>query len=354
MSLVGLGADEMRFELFNDDLRVAEFNYDKGIITGFSPVIHDLLPKQLLNGGPEMFSLWLSERAIDLNTFQHRELMQELMGSRDRIAIALTSRMFSITDTFTCFPKGDFRPRESLWQADTQEAVSDFVLISSDTSLRQHSVITPNASTDGSFPKTWKHENGQWWLYKIQSPQATRSEREISHVLRACGWDAAEYAYVGSRRSRIKSKNFVEKGTFFEPYDSFRFMFANKEDADEVIYGNLSSLGRGFEQQYRRILLADALFMNTDRHMRNFGVIRSSQTGQVLRMATNFDNNQAYLSNKGTPYSSVMLRMFAAQFGITQADRDDLTQLIKASEKRSFLQEAVQAGKGFLDSHPKL
>lgn len=67
------------------------------------------------------------------------------------------------------------------------------ILISSDTSLRNRNIATPNASMDGSFPKTWKFEIGAWWLYKLQSATATRSERDISHVLMECGWDAAEY-----------------------------------------------------------------------------------------------------------------------------------------------------------------
>ncbi len=338
----------MRYELFNDDLRIADFTYDKGVISAFSALIPELMPKQLVDGGPEMFSLWLSERAIDLNTFQHRELMQTLLGSRDRIAIALKTNMFSITDTFTCFPKGDFMPRESLWREETQQAVSDFILVSSDTSLRQRSFITPNASTDGSFPKTWKYEEGQWWLYKIQNTKATQSEREISQTLLDCGWHAARYEYAGSKRSMIKSKNFVEKGSFFEPYDSLRYMFGDKRDNEKVIYHNIASLGNSYEKAYRRILLADALFMNTDRHMRNFGVIRSSQTGEILSMAPNFDNNQAYLSNKGSPYSGMMLDLFKADFGLTKEDQQDLEDLIAASEKRRFLGEAVLTGKAFL------
>ena len=68
---------------------------------------------------------------------------------------------------------------------------------------------------------------------------------------------------------------------------------------DRVIYNNISSLGIAFEEAWIRILLADALFMNTDRHMRNFGFIRSAETGRVLRMAPNYDNNQAYTANPG-------------------------------------------------------
>lgn len=125
-----------------------------------------------------------------------------------------------------------------------------------------------------------------------------------------CGWDAAEYVYDDSKPNRIKTRNFVGEGEFFEPYDSLRYMFEDKSDNEAVIYANLCSLGPEFERAYRRILLADALFMNSDRHMRNFGAIRSVTTGDILRVVPNYDNNQAYKANKDVRYSGAMLCLF--------------------------------------------
>ena len=341
----------MRYFLYNADYPVAAFEYENGTIDLFEPLRPDLLPMQIRSASADGFSLWLQERAIDLNTLQHRQLANELLGSRDKTAIAILTHMFSISDTFTCFREGDFIPRGSLCRVEDQDIVSDFILVSSDTSLRLNRLITPNASTDGSFPKTWKYEDDAWWLYKIQSSDATRSEREISRVLIECGWDAAEYQYVGSYRTRIRSRNFVGQDEFFEPYDSLRFMFTDKSDDEETIYENLSSLGTEFEKAYRRILLSDALFMNTDRHMRNFGVIRSSKTGALLRMAPNFDNNQAYRANPGGRFTDSMLRSFRATFDLNPTDVADLTQLITACEKNKYLSPIADIGRSFLNNH---
>lgn len=339
----------MRYELYNADRKVAAFEYEQGTISRFDVTEAALLPMQIKNASADGFALWLQERAIDLNTFQHRQLASELIGSRDKTAIAILTHMFSISDTFTCFPEGEFIPRAQLCRVEDQDIVSDFILVSSDTSLRMNRVVTPNASTDGSFPKTWKFEDGEWWLYKIQSSDATRSEREISRVLMECGWDAAEYQYIGNYRTRIRSRNFVGENEFFEPYDSLRFMFENKSDDDLVIYKNIASLGETFEKAYRRILLSDALFTNTDRHMRNFGVIRSSITGEILRMAPNFDNNQAYRANPGGRFSDAMLRSFKASFGLTKEDTADLNALIEACRKNNYLAAAAEIGEKFLN-----
>lgn len=119
--------------------------------------------------------------------------------------------------------------------------------------------------------------------------------------------------YCSSNSIRFKTRNFVQPEEFFEPYDSFRFFFDDLSDDDDVIYRNIASLGTEFEEAWKRILLADAVFVNTDRHMRNFGVMRSSRTGAVLRLAPNFDNNQAYLANPSGTYSDGMLKLYMKQ-----------------------------------------
>ena len=271
---------------------------------------------------------------------QHRNMVNQLLGTRDKLTLALRTHMFSLSDTFTCFPKGTFIPRDALCSPEDQEAFSAFILLSSDTSIRQARPVTPNVSTDGSFTKTWKYEKGAWWLYKLQSSNATRSEVEIGKVLRQIGWSAAVYEYVGSYRTRVRSENFVGKGEFFEPYDSLRYMFDDTSDEDGVILTNLSSLGASFRRDWKRILAADAFFMNTDRHMRNFGVIRSSKTGDILRLAPNFDNNQAYTANP-MGYSSSMLRLFIRS--ADAEDRENLQILAEGCKGNKYLSQACQA-----------
>ena len=330
-----------RYVLFNDDVQVARFTADRSVITDFIPVKPELLPMQIRHASAEGFSSWLRDRAVDLNSVQHRNLMHELLGSRDKTTLALRTHMFSVSDTFTCFEEGAFIPRRQLCRPEDQNTVSDYILVSSDTSLHKLRVATPNASTDGSFTKTWRFENGAWWLYKLQSSAATEAEVEISRVLREIGWDGAEYDYVGRYRKRVKTRSFLQPKEFFEPYDSFRFFFDDPSDDDEVIYQNIASLGSPFEKAWKRILLADAVFANTDRHMRNFGFIRSSVTGEVLRLAPNFDNNQAYLANPSGTYSEGMLRMYMKRRD--SEDDENLEALCAALERHAYLKPACDA-----------
>ena len=75
--------------------------------------------------------------------------------------------------------------------------------------------------------------------------------------------------------------------------------------------------------------------------MRNFGFIRSSVTGEVLRMAPNFDNNQAYLANPSGTYSAGKLSMYMKK--ADSEDRENLGLLIETMKKHPYLWQAKEA-----------
>lgn len=330
-----------RYVLYNADTPAAVFDVEYSMVKAFVPKVPELLPMQIRSASAEGFMAWLRDRSIDLNTLLHRNLAYELLGSRDKVTLALMTHMFSISDTFTCFREGEFVSRTQICAPEEQSFVSRYVLISSDTSLRGMRVATPNVSTDGSFPKTWEYENGAWWLYKIQSVAATRAEVEISKVLQEIGWDAAEYRYVPNGKTKVRTKNFVGENEFFEPYDSFRYAFRNMSDDEEAVFQNIASMGEEFELAWRRIQLADAFFLNTDRHMRNFGVIRSASTGEVLRLAPNFDNNQALYANPSGKYSDGMLKLY--MHGAGEEMKALLRVLVEGAGRVKYFREAVEA-----------
>ena len=75
-----------RFLLYNSDVAVAAFELNYGTIVSFKALLPELLPMQLRNASAEMFTLWLHNRSLDLNTFQHRQLASQLLGTRDKTA----------------------------------------------------------------------------------------------------------------------------------------------------------------------------------------------------------------------------------------------------------------------------
>jgi len=66
---------------------------------------------------------------------------------------------------------------------------------------------------------------------------------------------------------------------------------------DEVeIYHKLKAIRPDLVRSYCDIIYLDALVFNVDRHSYNYGFLRSQETGEILSMAPNFDNNIALIS----------------------------------------------------------
>ena len=80
--------------------------------------------------------------------------------------------------------------------------------------------------------------------------------------------------------------------------------------------------------------------------MRNFGFIRSSLTGDILRLAPNFDNNRAYLANPSGIYSDGMLKLFIEKADST--DLQNLNALTHALEDSPYMRQAYEACLAYL------
>lgn len=103
------------------------------------------------------------------------------------------------------------------------------------------------------------------------------------------GFDMAEYALDGAY---VVSKDFTEGRLNFEPMAN---LVQDNEDYD-FNYDVLQNLNPALLKSYLDILFMDALVFNVDRHTQNYGLLRSRETGKILSMAPNFDNNMALIS----------------------------------------------------------
>lgn len=56
-------------------------------------------------------------------------------------------------------------------------------------------------------------------------------------------------------------------------------------------YRKLEQYGQAIQDQYVEIILLDCICLNADRHTFNYGLLRDPNTGKVVSMAPNFDNN---------------------------------------------------------------
>ena len=73
------------------------------------------------------------------------------------------------------------------------------------------------------------------------------------------------------------------------------------DDEDyENCFNTIYDLSHEFAKQYLLLIWMDSVCYNMDRHTENFGFIRDIDTGEIISLAPNYDNNIALIA-KGYP-----------------------------------------------------
>lgn len=252
-----------------------------------TPLREELLPIYFQRGGD--FAQWLSMRAIDATRTNSRLLKKVLrLQERDDVSTALHFNAVTITDTYWVRPDGssltwdDVRFRENYF--DTLALRGDLSAFSRKPSR------TPELTNIGSFEKCWRLENGKWWMYKQATPLQRFSELFVYYLSNALHFPCAKYEPAGEY---IRTLDFTEGKLNFEP----AFSLVGEDEDYLHSYRAFQQIGQSLADQYVELLMMDAFCLNADRHTNNYGVLRDPDSGKVLRLAPNFDNNIALISN---------------------------------------------------------
>ena len=306
-----------RAELMSGDEVVAE-------ICGrqVTPVKEDLVPLCFRRGGD--IESWLVHRAIDAHRTHSRLLKKVLrLRERDDLNTVLHVNAVNITDNYWVRSEGS----ELTWD-DVRFKENDFADLALKGSLSDFSKKpsrTPELTNTGSFEKCWRLENGEWWMYKAGNELERFSELFAYELCKAIGFPAAIYENCGDF---VRTKDFTGGTLNFEPA---AYLVGDNEEYQKN-YAALSAFGQDVADQYVQILLVDTLCRNADRHTYNYGLLRERETGKVISMAPNFDNN---------------ISLIASGYDEKPRKSDLLIELLLEFE------EATQAVSGYFKRHPK-
>ena len=227
----------------------------------------------------------------------HTEQIQDFLKKalrlteRDDIGSVLSVNAVTITDNYWIKPINS-----DLCYADVRfdnDYLATLALTGSYDSFNRaahsKSTKTPELTNIGSFEKCWKLINGEWWMYKKANHDEMFSEFFIHQLGMELGFNMAEYK---RGNGVIKTKDFTDNAMVnFEP--AFNFM----NDCEDYIQTleTLKDLCPNCICDYVKMLFLDTICANPDRHTFNFGILRDIDTGDVLGLAPNFDNNMALI-----------------------------------------------------------
>ncbi|MDD2393445.1 MAG: hypothetical protein PHN99_06585 [Eubacteriales bacterium] len=280
----------MDFDIMNRDECVAKWENRQ-----FTLLKSDLAPLYLVRTGN--VEHWLETRAIDEHRANSRLLKKALhLTERDDISTVMSVNAVTITDNYWVKPPGS-----DLIYDDVRFDNDYFANLalrgeygSFNKAANSNRSRTPELTNIGSFEKCWKLIDGEWWMYKKADHNQQFSEIFIYELGRILGFSMAEYM-IGDKC--VKTRDFTDNAAVnFESAYSF---MDDKENYIAVVE-KLREIAPHTIPDYVKMVFLDTIVANPDRHTNNFGLLRDVETGKVLSLAPNFDNNIALIS-RGYP-----------------------------------------------------
>ena len=278
------------YEIFSGEILVAVWN--DNVLT---VVNADLIP-MYLNYNQDA-DRWLASRAIDHRRPNSRLLKKALrLVEKDDISSVLHVNGAKITDNYWIREVGSNLTYSDIKFSD--DYFSNLALKGNYDSFNRAANSkrskTPELTNVGSFEKCWKLRDGKWWMYKKASHDEMFSELFVYELGCALGMNMAVYQRGDAC---IKSLDFTEAARVnFEPASTF---MGDNEDYIDVVKA-LEKICPNAIPDYIRMIFMDTICANPDRHTNNFGLLRDTQTGELIGFAPNYDNNMALIS-RGYP-----------------------------------------------------
>lgn len=269
----------------------------------------NVCPLYLLNGGD--LSVWLRSRAIDRHRAHSRLLIKALrLQHVDDLDAVLKVYAATITDTYW------FRPDDSTLTYKDIRYTDDFLAKLAlygdyDTynkAMQSDTSSTPELTNTGSFEKCWKLVGNEWWMYKRADHYQQFSEIFISRLGNQLGMNMVMY---DKGYKCVKCRDFTHDASVnYEPV----FSIVNENEDYEFVYMKLMQTAPHTVPDYVKMIFMDTLIRNPDRHTFNFGFLRDIDSGEIISLAPNFDNNMALISD-GYPDNinneDILIRQFA-------------------------------------------
>ena len=280
----------MNFYIMSKDIAVSKWQ-DNSL-----EIINEKLLPLYFRYSHDVFK-WIKSRAIDSKRPNSRLLKKALrMTAKDDISTVLSVNAATITDNYWIKPLDSDLTYEDV--RFDNDYFANLALAGNYDSFNRvansKTSKTPELTNIGSFEKCWKLRKGQWWMHKKANHDEMFSELFIYKLGVELGFKMAEYE---RGNSIIKTKDFTDNALVnFEP--AFNILSDNEDYIKSVEM--LKSICPDAVGDYVKMLFLDTICANPDRHTFNFGVLRDADTGKILGLAPNFDNNMALIS-RGYP-----------------------------------------------------
>lgn len=293
-SMVSTRTRIVKFLLMNKDDIVLKFNYveESPISYYYEEVTENIAPLPI---GYNDIESWLLGRKAP----SHRKHISELcdrFNCNTTLGYIMFTHAVSLNDSFWVKEVSDNISWIDVSPYDNR--FSDIIArcaFTGEYSMGVLGVPTPEFSTDGSYPKCWRKEDDGIYLYKSGSETYNNVEpvKECLSSLIYSKLCNSSVSYELSSLYNITSS----KCKLFTSDDvglvsAAKVLNKGKASIEELLKlcSSVSS-----EDEFIRMLIADSVVMNTDRHLGNIGFLVSNKSQTVLGLSPIFDFNRTLI-----------------------------------------------------------
>lgn len=324
---------------------------------------YDLLPVFLQNFETRTLSMkklndWIEKRLISKNRVGIKDALRNFgKFNKHRCMFSLSDQYWFQHNKEETWDKLNFFTNPynedvgkiffSPWEVDPQN-------------LTSHS---PDLTTNGILRKRWtRGENGESYLLKAGCKE--KHQEPLSEVLASITLKRlniipfVKYELtVDGMMLCSKCKNFVDKDSEFVPASQIyykRERDKEKHDVRQHLVIMCEEHGiEGAQEYIETMIAADRIIGNDDRHMSNFGFIRSAETGAFTGFAPLFDSGSSYwgnasveaksrLFNEKAEHEALMAVMKKTNINIEQTHREMFALIDKYPEISKKKKEEVK------------
>lgn len=287
------------FYLMNKDIKILKFNIKENLVD--APSFDELHRySSVVPIGYDNIDDWISQRQAP----KHREYIANLLrecGCYNLDGYVRITHCLSLNDTF--WVKSTDSPLKwrdvSLYTNEFDETIAK-IAFEGGLYGKQFTTTSPEFGTSGAFAKCWVRKNDDIFLLKRGSSDSRNaglepySEMYSSQIAKIICKDYVDYTLTmhHNKLASICPLFTSEKEGFVTIANALKHNSIKKYTVDEVL---AFFKHYGLSDAYERMVVLDALIINTDRHMGNYGFIIDNDTMEIKRMAPIFDNNQALL-----------------------------------------------------------
>lgn len=269
----------------------------------------------------EAFDSFLASRVLSLNRENAKKLynaigLPQLQDEVTKAKISLICHAVSLQDNYWVRLEGaalnwsDVNLREN----SLSEVVAQIALHGSSLTLTGK-LTTPELTTQGTYAKAWKREQGDLWLYKkgFRGSSEARIEVMVSNILDNCNVNHLKYVAAESEDEYCcKCKCMTDENiSIVSALDLYSYCNSNSLD----YYSTVESLD---PETIYKMWIVDYLISNSDRHGTNWGFFYNCDEMQILGCHPLFDHNNAFdrelMYNADVPYlynSDITMRQAA-------------------------------------------